>query len=227
MKLTHVAISVLIGATVLVAPVASAQTVFTNPWNSGAPDAGAWSQPTQMLAGQFKLSANAAVNGASWYGTMFSADPLNTGDIWAFDVLFLNDVAGPSGLVASRSVVASVFDTGIDVASGVGPDERAYLFTASFSDVSLSGATSYFLSVLNTQQVNTFRWSTGLDASYAGFFSLDAGSSWSDLGARAPLNFSLESTTTATPEPATYLLMGTGLFFVAGFASRRKRSLAS
>jgi hypothetical protein len=228
MKLAQKVSSMLIASTVLFAPVANAQTVFTNAWNSGAPDAGAWSQPTQMLAGQFKLGATAAVNGASWYGSMFSADPLNTGDTWSFDLMFWQDAAGsPGTLITSRSVVASVFDTGIDVANGVGPTpERAYLFNASFGGVSLSGLTSYFFSAINTQQTQTFRWNTGLDQSYSGYFSIDGGANWTDLTTRAPVNFSLEATT-VTPEPSTYLLMGSGLLFVGGIASRRRRSSAS
>ncbi len=47
-----------------------AATVFQNPWNPAAPYGGAFSQPSQILAGRFMLAENATVNGASWYGTM-------------------------------------------------------------------------------------------------------------------------------------------------------------
>ena len=68
-----------------------------------------------------------------WHGTMFSSDPLDTGDTWDFDVIFYSDDGGlPGNSVAQRSVSAVVTDTGLDI-----EDERAYLFDASFSDVSL------------------------------------------------------------------------------------------
>jgi len=193
-----------------IAASASAQVVFMNPWDANATDAGAFSQPSQTLAGEFDLSANAGVSSASWRGTMFSADPLDTGDMWNFDLNFHADNGGqPGSIIEMRSVSAFVTDTGVDISG-----ERVYEFDADFSSVALSGSTTYFFSVINTQQDNTFRWNIGTDTNYSGWFTSDNGNSWADLQTRAPLNFTL-----SVPAPSSVALLG----FAGAIASRRRR----
>lgn len=180
---------------------ASAQVVFENPWDPNASDAGAFSQGSQLLAGEFDLSSGATVALASWYGTMFSSDPLDTGDTWNFDVIFWSNNGGqPGSEISWQSVVADVTDTGWDITG-----ERAYLFDASFTGVTLSGSTTYFFSVENTGTQNTFRWNMGTDAAYSGWFTHNSGGSWNDLGSREPLNFRL-----AVPAPASMAILGLG-----------------
>jgi len=206
-------------AVLLVAmPVAAhAAVVYENPWNSAAGDAGAFAQANQRLAGEFVLSAAATVGRATWHGTMFSADPLNTGDTWNFDVLFFSDGAGnlPGALLASASIVASVTDTGIDIQG-----ERSYLFDASFAGVGLSAGVSYWFSVQNTGNQDTFRWTeatSGLDSALS-----RGGGPWETWTeeARTPVNFGLHDDAAAAPEPATLALLGLGL--LAAAAIRRK-----
>lgn len=120
---------------------AQAVQVFENPWNMGASDGGSFSQASQMLAGQFSLASATTVNRATWYGTMNSTDPLNTGDMWNFDVVFRMDVAGaPGAIISTAAVVAAVTDTGVDLLG-----QRSYLFDAMFPGVALLGTTDYFL----------------------------------------------------------------------------------
>lgn len=190
---------------------ASAQVVFENPWDPNASDAGAFSQGNQLVAGEFDLASGATVALASWHGTMFSADPLDTGDTWNFDVVFWSNSGGQPGAEISRqSVVADVTDTGLNIAG-----ERVYEFEASFTGVTLSGSTTYFFSVENTGTQNTFRWNIGTDAAYSGWFTNDSGGSWNDLGPdnREPLNFRL-----SVPAPASMALLGLG-----GLAAFRRR----
>lgn len=52
---------------------ARATVIYENPWNSLAVDAGAFSQFSQQLAGEFSLAVDANANRATWYGTMFKA----------------------------------------------------------------------------------------------------------------------------------------------------------
>src|SRR4030095_4323110 len=108
-------------------------------------DAGAFSQPDQQLAGSFVLGAGAVVDSAFWYGTMFSADPLDTGDTWNFDVVFYADASGLPGLVLqTASIVASVTDTGFDKVDFSFGAERLYRFDANFAALALGGGTTYW-----------------------------------------------------------------------------------
>lgn len=219
MNKKYIKISALWFALLMVPAAAQAGIVFDNAWKSNASDAGAFSQANQILAGGFSLGAGSSVNRATWHGSMFSADPLNTGDTWNFNVVFRNNNAGtPGSVMSSRSVVASVIDTGLNISG-----ERAYLFDASFADTFLAGSTSYFLDIINTGTQNTFRWNVGLDSAYTGFFSGNGGASWNNLGSRAPLSFSLYSGAAQVPEPATLGLLGLGLLGL-GFVRKTNKN---
>lgn len=212
-----------LGLVVLVASaVSDAAVVFENGWDSDATDAGAFSQPLQIFAGSFSLADATSVGRATWYGTMFSNDPLDTGDTWNFDVVFWTESGGlPGTAFATSSVVASVTDTGLNI-----DGERAYLFDASFADVALAGGTPYFMSVINAGTTETFRWNLGLDAAYPSYCTYDGGVSWAhDSQLRPTVNFTLygEAGGPTVPVPGALLLAGLG----TGMATwlRRRRAL--
>jgi hypothetical protein len=206
---------------VAIAPAdARAQVVFDNPVNLSATDAGAFSQNNQQLTSRFSLASATSVVGASWFGTMFSRDPLNTGDSWAFNVTIRSATAGaPGGVVGVRSLLAQVTETDVFIA-----DERLYRFDATFAGFDLSASTDYFFSTTNSGTQSTFRWTQGT-VSAPSFISQNGGSTWTDWTeeGRTPVNFTLRGSTTVVPEPSTFLLLASAVPLVVGVARRRRR----
>lgn len=186
-----------------------AALIASNPWNNAASDAGAFSQANQQLASQFVLAAGANLNRATWHGTMFSADPLNTGDVWTFSINIYSYDGGtnlPNMLLNSVAVNASVTDNNFDVAG-----ERDYEFDATFGDIAL-GAGNYYLSILNTGNQNTFRWTQGTGNVNAALSNNGINwFSWNETN-RIPPNYMLYSNDGhKVPEPATLALVGAAL----------------
>jgi PEP-CTERM motif len=208
------------GALFLASVTTHAAPVYEQPWNSAAADAGAFSDLNQRLAGQFMLSADATITGASWFGTMFSSDPLNTGDSWGFHVEFRSQAAGlpdQFGMLLHTNTLAAVTDTGIDIAG-----ERAYRFDATWGiPLDLDAGVPYWFSALNAGSQSTFRW-TEATTGMASALGTSLGS-WVPLNDpnRTPLNFTLHATLNGVPEPTALALITIAL---AGFAFGRRRN---
>jgi hypothetical protein len=212
----------------IAAPVAvHAVVVYEQPWNSAASEGGAFSHATQQLAAEFVLSQAATINGATWFGTMFSTDPLDTGDTWLFNLNFYEDATGnvPGDLILNTAVLAAVTETGVSIGS-----EMAYRFDATLSSpINLDSGVTYWFSTVNVQQMNTFRWTestSGLDTAMS-----PNGTGWNQLSesdpnnvTRTPLNFTLHGAlTNSVPEPTSILLMTIGLAGL-GFMRRKRKS---
>lgn len=182
--------------------VAQGAVVHENPFNAAAEEPGSFSQSDQRLAGQFRLETASNVDRVTWYGTMYGADPLDTGDTWSFNLVLYGDSAGlPGAMLASRSVTAAVTDTGVDLGG-----ERVYLFDAGIDALALAAGNSYWFSAVNTGTQDTFRWARGT----AGLSSaVDNCCSWvlDDDPARTPLNFSLHSATAPATGPTLQQLL--------------------
>jgi PEP-CTERM motif len=203
----------------LLTSAASAAVVVENPWNSAATNGGTFSQPSQQLASDFILATGATIDAASWHGTMFGADPLDTGDTWNFTFRIFGDAAGLPDVnpVHDLAVVANVIDTGIDIAS-----ERAYQFSVSFSPIMLSSG-AYWLSIVNADVANTFRWTEATSGLNSSIRNAD-GDNWRAYTEvnRVPQNFVLTfDGGTPVPEPATMSLLLVGLASMG--AARRRR----
>lgn len=211
------ALITLLAFSVFASSSANAATIWENPWNQSATNAGAFSQFGQQLAGEFVLADDVNVNSATWYGTMFSADPLNTGDTWSFLLSFYNiEAMHTEEIVESISVTALVTETAITIGN-----ERAYQFDATYSEVGLSAGVSYWFSVVNTGTPNTFRWTESTSGTGT---VVGNGTDWTSYSspARTPLNFILSGDASSVPEPSTMLLLGSGLLGLVGLNRRRK-----
>jgi hypothetical protein len=171
--------------------------------NGAATNAGAFSQSGQRLASQFYLASASSVDRATWHGTMYSADPLDTGNTWSFDLVIYGDASGlPGSALASYPVTASVIDTGVNIGG-----ERVYQFDASFDAVALPAEASYWFSVVNTGTQNTFRWTratVGLGTARS------STASWRVYSepAHTPPNFALHAASARTPGAALEQLLG-------------------
>jgi hypothetical protein len=193
-----VAIYVVLGAS----SSSLADVVYTNPLNSAATDAGAFSQLDQQLAGEFVLTTAATIDGASWFGTMHG-QTFADGTTWTFNINFYTNAGTtPGTLIVSTPVSATLLN------AGTLGGQPAYSFTTTFSDVSLLGGIDYWFSAVNTATQGTFRWTeatSGLLSAVSG-----DGSSWIPFDfnpLRTPLNFALSDTAVAVPGP----IVGAGL----------------
>jgi hypothetical protein len=97
--------------------------------------------------------------------------------------------------------------------------------TFTLSGISLSSASSYWLVLSNASGTTTWQWTADSTGSGTGFTGLwadsdDAGNVWFSNTARYPLQLSVS--TSALPDPASNVLMLTGLCVLAASRLRRQ-----
>lgn len=220
--------SILCVAAVLAPPVASAQQVVVN---GGSPNQGIgqYIYDLNEAATKFSLSGPTQFDGIRFWGILddFAPNPPNI--FWQI----LEDatidpfhVPGTAVIASGSAVATSTFDSDLGIPGygswqfdlAVGPQTLTsgvfWLALHAPADPKYPDADPYASLMWETSDVQ------GANASQ----QLDAGTGWGPSG-DAELAFALTNSASVvtTPEPATFTLLATGLFGVAGIGLRRRR----
>ncbi|MEO8100334.1 MAG: PEP-CTERM sorting domain-containing protein [Acidobacteriota bacterium] len=189
----------------LVAPFASAGTVFSN----GSPSLASASASDVALGSlafdDFTLVSSATIRAVEWWGVYFP----NAVSVDNFTIEFSNDSAGtPGTLIASYLVSPTRVDTGLLVNSAF----NLYNYNVTIPDTPLVAGT-YWLSIFNNTTASSNRWYWATSAS--------SGNATSTTGPLdVELAFRLDDGS-SVPEPASLLLSAAGLAAVVAFRKRR------
>jgi hypothetical protein len=209
----------LLGAVAAVHASADSTIYSSSPGVNSTSNFDAWtiSNPFQVT-NAFTLFGSSTVTGASFDVWLNPGDAISSVD-WSF-----GNAAFDNSLGSGTATLTPVFDelngTGFDV------------YTASFSglDVSLTGGIFYF-TLQNAVVTNKdpAYWDEN-DGSSTGFTNTDGSIGAFDCtnslgcGLSGGETFTLQGTNTATPEPSSFLLLGSGLAGLAGLLKRKIRA---
>jgi len=199
------------------ASFASADLYTQGPVPGG--EGGAFSDVNQIMADNFVTGSSASVTGITFWGSFFLAgNPFPSGGSRNVLARFYDNNGGQPGLLLGSQTISTTF-----AATGglSGSGDEVYKFDWSGpAFFSATAGTQYWLSIMDTEGTNSFRWHNGLNGDGNAAFSTDGTNSWSFSGGdRGDMAFVLNPT--VVPEPASMIALGLG---AAAVLRRRKRA---
>jgi len=207
-----------------VVPASADSTIY----NSGAANfgtsglgAGPWTISTIRLpyqaSNEFTLSGNSTITGATFGAWLFTGDSLSSVE-WAFDTTAYGTTN--SGTATPTATYDGTNGNGFN------------FYTESFTGLDLSlPAGTYYFTLQNALVTNgdPAYWdendgsSTGYAFGFGNIGTYDCSNSYG-CGLSGGETFTLQGTSTVTPEPSSFLLLGSGFAGLAGLLRRKIRA---
>ncbi len=204
-------------AAVLSSSIASAQLYSQLP--SPGDEGGAYSDANQTIADNFTTATSAAVSHITFWGSFDGqGDPFPSGGSRTVSASFFNDDGAglPGSLILQETLVATFAPSGLFTSQ----QDTIYQFDTDWIGPTFftpTSGTQYWLSVFDTEGVNSFRWHNGLTGDDHSGFTTNGGASWNSDGGRPNYAFVLNP----VPEPASMAALGLGAI---ALLRRRKRA---
>jgi hypothetical protein len=182
------------------------------------------------IADDFTLNTNAIINDVHWWGFYNGLE--SGGDLPEdnFTINFWTDDSGmPGDLLTGTSLTVTRTGTGFIESNEEFPniDSDIYYYAADLAEgVGVTGGETYYIELFNSTADRSWCWSDKRPAigdlwyrsgNLPGWSPHETGVSDTDM------YFELTGTSVPIPEPATVLLLGTGLVGLVGFRKKFKK----